>query len=75
MEPGSGGLLVAVDPEIAALLLVSPMEQEIYRRRELIAQIQERTEALRRDYARKARPAVEPPRWSGSRTPSRSAAS
>jgi DNA-binding CsgD family transcriptional regulator len=60
VEPGSDGLLVAVDPEIAALLLVSPMEQEIYRRRELIAQIQERTESFRRDYARKARPAVEP---------------
>ncbi|WP_370383433.1 hypothetical protein [Catenulispora sp. GAS73] len=60
VDPGADGLLVAVDPEIAALLLVSPMEQEIYRRKELIAQIQERTESFRRDYARKARPAAEP---------------
>jgi DNA-binding NarL/FixJ family response regulator len=50
-ETGSGNCLVAVDPEIAAALLVSPMEQEIAQRRELIAQIQERTETLRQDYA------------------------
>jgi hypothetical protein len=51
--------LIAVDPEVAAVLLVSPMEREIYQRRELIAQIRERTELLRHDYSRTARPATD----------------
>ncbi|MGH3859111.1 hypothetical protein [Actinokineospora sp.] len=42
--------LVPVDPEVAAALLVSPMEREIYQRRELIAQIRERTDVFRQDY-------------------------
>jgi DNA-binding CsgD family transcriptional regulator len=49
-EAGRGSRLVAVDPEIAAALLVAPMEQEIAHRRELIAQVRERTETLRQDY-------------------------
>jgi DNA-binding CsgD family transcriptional regulator len=48
---GGTGCLVAVDPEIAAALLVTPMEQEIAHRRELIAQVLQRTETLRQDYA------------------------
>lgn len=40
-----------VDPQVAAAMLVSPMEREIYRRRELIAQINERTERYRADFA------------------------
>ncbi|WP_033438922.1 hypothetical protein [Saccharothrix sp. NRRL B-16314] len=43
--------LVPVDPEVATALLVSPMEREIYQRRELIAQIRQRAEAFRQDYA------------------------
>jgi DNA-binding NarL/FixJ family response regulator len=58
-EPGSGDRLVAVDPEVAAVLLVSPMEREIYQRRELIAQIRERTELFRQDYARTGRATTE----------------
>jgi DNA-binding CsgD family transcriptional regulator len=46
------GRLVPVDPEIAAASLVSSMEREIYQRREQIAQIQERSDALRQDYVR-----------------------
>jgi DNA-binding CsgD family transcriptional regulator len=42
--------LLPVDPEIAAASLVSPMEREIYQRREQIAQIQERIDPLRKDY-------------------------
>jgi DNA-binding CsgD family transcriptional regulator len=53
-------LLVAVDPEIAAMLQVSPMEREIYQRRELIAQVQVQTELFREDYDRCARPAATP---------------
>jgi len=49
--------LLAVDPEIATMALVSPMEREIYQRRELIAQVRQRTEMFRTDYAR----ATEPP--------------
>ncbi len=58
-EHGPEPLLVAVDPEVASLLLVSPMEREIYQRRELIAQIRERTERFRQDYARTAGTAPE----------------
>lgn len=51
-DRGSDRYLVAVDPEIAAATLVSPMEREIYRRREQIAQIKERTDRYRQDYFR-----------------------
>ena len=44
--------LLAVDPEIATMALVSPMEREIYQRRELIAQVRQRTEMFRADYVR-----------------------
>jgi DNA-binding CsgD family transcriptional regulator len=54
-----GRLLVPVDPEVAAALLVSPMEREIYQRRELIAQIRERTDVFRMDYLRTDRPVAE----------------
>lgn len=47
-------LLVAVDPELAGRLLVSPLEREIYQRRELIAQVQAQTELFRQDFARPA---------------------
>jgi DNA-binding CsgD family transcriptional regulator len=43
--------LVPVDPEIATVSLVSPMEREIYQRREQIARIHELIEPLRQDYA------------------------
>jgi DNA-binding NarL/FixJ family response regulator len=59
IEPGSGSRLMAVDPEVAAVLLVSPMEREIYQRRELIAQIRERTEVFRQDYARTGKASAE----------------
>jgi|SRR5450755_63951 DNA-binding CsgD family transcriptional regulator len=47
----AGRRLVPVDPEIATASLVSPMEREIYQRREQIARIQERIDPLRQDYA------------------------
>jgi DNA-binding CsgD family transcriptional regulator len=47
-----GSRFVAVNPEIAAASLISPMEREIYVRREQIARIQARMDALRHDYAR-----------------------
>ncbi len=56
-ETQAEGRLVPVDPEIAAASLVSPMEREIYQRREQIARIQERIDALRRDYAQASPPA------------------
>jgi DNA-binding CsgD family transcriptional regulator/sugar-specific transcriptional regulator TrmB len=49
-------LLVAVDPELAGRLLVSPLEREIYQRRELIAQVQAQTELFRPDFSRTDRP-------------------
>ncbi len=49
--------LLAVDPEIATMALVSPMEREIYQRRELIAQVRQRAEMFRADYARAGEPA------------------
>ena len=52
----SSRFLVPVDPDVAAVLLVSPMEREIYQRRQLIAQIRERTEMFRQDYAGTGRP-------------------
>jgi DNA-binding CsgD family transcriptional regulator len=57
-EKQAEGRLVPVDPEIAAASLVSPMEREIYQRREQIARIQERIDALRRDYAQASPPAT-----------------
>jgi DNA-binding CsgD family transcriptional regulator len=57
-QPEGGCRLVPVDPDVAAVLLVSPMEREIYQRRQLIAQIRERTEMFRQDYAGTARPAA-----------------
>lgn len=59
-ENPPGGPLVPVDPEIAAASLVSPMEREIYQRREQISRIQARIDTLRRDYAQ-ARPAAPKP--------------
>jgi DNA-binding CsgD family transcriptional regulator len=50
--------LLAVDPEIATMAVVSPMEREIYQRRELIAQVRQRTEMFRTDYARAGQPAA-----------------
>jgi DNA-binding NarL/FixJ family response regulator len=52
-----GPLLVPVDPEVAAVLLVSPMEREIHQRRQLIAQARERIEMFREVYAAAAPPA------------------
>lgn len=53
LRPGGHlGALVPVDPDVAASLLISPMEREIYQRHELIAQIRDRTESLREEYAR-----------------------
>lgn len=46
----TGRRFVPVDPEIAAALLVSSVEREIYQRRELIDQIRERIDAFRQDY-------------------------
>ncbi len=53
------GLLLPVDPEVAAALLVSPMEREIYQRRELIARIREWADVFRHDYERTGRAANE----------------
>jgi DNA-binding CsgD family transcriptional regulator len=50
-ENHAGHRLVPVDPEIATASLISPMEREIYQRREQIARIQERIDPLRGDYA------------------------
>lgn len=54
--PGAAGALVPVDPEVAAMLLISPVEREIYQRHELIARIRAHTEAFRDDYASVDRP-------------------
>ena len=58
-DRSDAGRLLAVDPEVAAMALVSPMEREIYQRRELIAQVHQRTELFRTDFLG-ARPAVGP---------------
>jgi DNA-binding CsgD family transcriptional regulator len=58
-EHDAGRLLVPVDPKIAAAALVSPMEREIYQRRERIAQIRERIEMFHPDYAATGQPADE----------------
>lgn len=42
--------LVAVDPSVAAAVLVSPMEQEICRRQEQVARVRDRAERLRLEY-------------------------
>ncbi|TCK22303.1 helix-turn-helix transcriptional regulator [Pseudonocardia endophytica] len=49
-QNGADQQFVPVDPKIAAALLVSPMEQEIYQRKELIAQVNEWSEALSDDF-------------------------
>jgi DNA-binding CsgD family transcriptional regulator len=46
-----GHRFLPVDPEIAAALLVSSVEREIYQRRELIDQIRQRIDVFRQDYA------------------------
>lgn len=51
------GRLLPVDPEVAAALLVTPMEREIHQRQELIAQIRQRATGFREDYARRGREA------------------
>ncbi len=51
--------MLAVDPEIAAMALVSPMEREIYQRRELIAQVRQRTDMFRADYVQAGLPAAD----------------
>src|SRR5215211_9536578 len=48
-EENGGRKFVPVDPEVAAALLVSSVEREIYQRRELIDQIRERIDAFRQD--------------------------
>lgn len=53
-EPETGRLQ-PVDPEVAAALLVTPMEREIHQRQELIAQIRQRASGFREDYARHRR--------------------
>jgi len=58
-DRSDAGRLLAVDPEVAAMALVSPMEREIYQRRELIAQVHQRTELFRTDFLG-ARPVVGP---------------
>lgn len=49
-EPGTRAL-VPVDPEVAAALLVTPMEQEINARQERIAQIRRQASGFREAYA------------------------
>lgn len=49
------GRLRPVDPEVAAALLVTPMEREIHQRQERIAQIRQRATGFREDYARRGR--------------------
>jgi hypothetical protein len=46
----SGRRFVPVDPEIAAAMLVSSVEREIYQRRELIDVIRERIDVYRQEY-------------------------
>lgn len=55
----AGDRLVPVDPEVAATLLVTPMEREIHQRQEVIAQIRQRASGFREDYARASRSAPE----------------
>jgi transcription initiation factor IIE alpha subunit len=56
---GAERAYVPVDPKLAAALLVSPMEQEIYQRKELIAQVNEWTDAFGQDYAQAVGPTME----------------
>lgn len=53
-DPDSDRVL-PVDPEVAAALLVTPMEREIHQRQERIAQIRQRASGFREDYARRSR--------------------
>lgn len=52
--------LLPVDPEVAAALMVTPMEREIHQRQERIAQIRRRVSEYREDYARRSRSSREP---------------
>jgi DNA-binding CsgD family transcriptional regulator len=56
-EGSTASQFTAVDPTIAAASLISPMEREIYVRREQIARIQARMDALRHDYVQVRPPA------------------
>lgn len=53
LRPEDDGF-VPVDPEVAAAILVSPMEREIHERRENIAHIRRRTDMLRTEYIHSA---------------------
>jgi len=55
------GRLVPVDPEIAAASLISPMEWEIFRRRDEIVQIRERTDSVLTHYRDTRKAVWEPP--------------
>lgn len=48
-----GRRLLPVDPDVAATVLVTPMEREIHQRQEVIAQIRQRAIGFREDYARR----------------------
>ncbi|MTD15358.1 hypothetical protein GIS00_15565 [Nakamurella sp. YIM 132087] len=51
-----GVSFIPVDPEIAAAILVSPMEREIQQNREHIARIRARTDVFRQDYVDSVQP-------------------
>jgi DNA-binding CsgD family transcriptional regulator len=53
-----GGVLVPVDPQVAAALLVSPIERSMYRRRDLADRLRERIGAI-------ARPGADPLQGAG----------
>jgi DNA-binding CsgD family transcriptional regulator/sugar-specific transcriptional regulator TrmB len=59
-DHGTQGRLLPVDPEIAAASLISPMEREIYNRRDLIFKIRERIDTVVTHY-RDTRKAVSAP--------------
>lgn len=58
-ENEPSGMLVPVDPDLAAATLVTPMEREIYQRRELIAQIRGWVDVMRAEYAGAGQPVTE----------------
>ena len=60
-ENGGERLFVPVDPKIAAALLVSPMEREIYQRKELIAQVNEWSDVFGQEYDQAAGPGLQRP--------------
>ena len=49
-SPDRADRLVAVDPAVAAAVLVSPIEQEISQKQELIAQVRSRADRLRAEF-------------------------